>query len=67
MMANPVPGCLSHWLAYISVADVAATTKRAKELGAKVLRDRTEVPGFGWFSVIADPTGAVVALWECKR
>ena len=67
MMKSPVPGCPSHWLAYISVADVAATTQKAKELGATVLCDRAEVPGFGWFSVITDPTGAVVALWECKK
>ncbi|MBM4043380.1 MAG: VOC family protein [Planctomycetes bacterium] len=67
MMKCPVPGIPSHWLAYISVADVAATTQKAKELGATVLCDRTEVPGIGWFSVIADPTGAVVAFWECKR
>ena len=67
MMKNPVPGSPSQWLAYISVADVAATTRKAKELGATVLCDRTEVSGFGWFGVIADPTGAVVAFWECKR
>jgi predicted enzyme related to lactoylglutathione lyase len=67
MMQNPVPGCPSHWLAYISVADLAATTRRAQELGATLLRDRTEVPGFGWFSVLKDPTGAVVAFWQCQE
>jgi len=63
----PVPNCPPHWLAYIGVDDVAATTQRAKELGATVLRDRTEVPGFGWFSVITDPTGAMVAFWERRK
>lgn len=24
----------------------------------------TEIPGIGWFSVITDPTGATLALWQ---
>jgi predicted enzyme related to lactoylglutathione lyase len=24
------------------------------------------VPGVGWFSIIEDPTGAVLALWKPK-
>ncbi len=67
MMQNPVPGVPPHWLPYISVADVTATTRKARELGATVLRDRTEVPGFGSFSVVRDPTGAVVAFWQCEE
>ncbi|MGH7419291.1 MAG: VOC family protein, partial [Candidatus Rokuibacteriota bacterium] len=27
-------------------------------------RGKTEVPGFGWFSMIQDPTGAVLGLWQ---
>jgi len=67
MMKHPCPDAPSHWLAYIAVDDAAATAKRAKELGATVICERTEVPNFGWFSVISDPTGAVVAFWECKK
>jgi len=26
----------------------------------------TEVPNFGWFSVVKDPTGAVLGLWQPK-
>lgn len=66
MMTNPVPGTPSHWLAYAQVDDVAAATEQAKSLGASVLQERTEVPGSGWFSVIADPTGATLGLWEPK-
>lgn len=67
IMKNPVPNAPSHWLAYVLVNDVAAATKKARELGATVLRDRTEVPNFGWFSVISDPTGAVLGLWQAKE
>jgi predicted enzyme related to lactoylglutathione lyase len=66
MMKNPVPGTPSRWLAYILVDDVSASTEKAKSLGATVAQEKTEVPNFGWFSVIADPTGAAVGLWQPK-
>lgn len=55
-----------NWLAYIGVDDVRAKTAQAKSLGATVLQDITEVGEFGVMSVIRDPTGAVVALWQGK-
>ncbi len=67
MMRNPVPGAPSHWLAYVGVDDVGASTKKAKELGATVLMDVTEVGEFGWMSVITDPTGATLAMWKPKN
>jgi len=57
----------STWLAYVAVDDVAASTKKAKDLGASVMTDKTEVPGMGWFSIIADPTGAVLGLWQSQK
>jgi predicted enzyme related to lactoylglutathione lyase len=67
MLKNPVPGTPSHWLAYIGVDDVAASTRNARELGAKVKVDKMEVGEFGWMSVITDPTGATVAFWQAKQ
>jgi uncharacterized protein len=55
-----------HWLAYVGVDDIAAVTKRAKELGATVLQDVFEVGEYGSMSVIRDPTGATLALWKPK-
>jgi predicted enzyme related to lactoylglutathione lyase len=66
MMAHPVPGMPSAWLPYVGVDDVKASTETARSLGAQVLKDITEVPGMGLFSILADPTGAVIALWETK-
>ena len=63
---NPLPNIPSHWLAYVHVDDVAASTAKAKSLGATVYQEKKEVPGYGWFAVIADPTGAALALWEMK-
>lgn len=53
----------SRWLPYVQVDDVDAATAKAVELGATVLRDKTEGPA-GSFSTIEDPTGAALALWE---
>jgi predicted enzyme related to lactoylglutathione lyase len=53
------------WLPYVEVADVATTTERAQDLGASVLLDPREGP-VGWRSVVADPAGGEVALWQPK-
>jgi len=66
MMVNPVPNAPSWWLAYVLVDDVAAATKKAKSLGAQVMKDVTEVKGMGSFSILSDPTGGTIALWEAK-
>lgn len=67
MMKNPIPNAPSAWMAYVLVGDVKAATAKAKSLGANVMKDVAEVPGAGWFSVIADPTGAVLGLWQPKQ
>jgi predicted enzyme related to lactoylglutathione lyase len=30
------------------------------------MKDVTEVKGMGSFSILVDPTGAMIALWEAK-
>jgi predicted enzyme related to lactoylglutathione lyase len=54
------------WIPYVAVDDVARTTAKAKSLGATILKDKTEVPGMGWFSMFKDPTGAIIATWQQK-
>jgi uncharacterized protein len=53
-----------HWLEYIAVKDVDASTRNANELGAKTLFGPQDIPKIGRFSIIADPTGAAVALFK---
>jgi predicted enzyme related to lactoylglutathione lyase len=67
MMKHPMPGAPSAWLAYASVDDVAAATATAKSLGATILREVTEVPNAGSFSIIVDPTGAMLGLWQALK
>lgn len=62
-----MPGAPSLWIPYIGVDDVAASAEKAKSLGAKIVRDVTEVPNMGAFSIVTDPTGGVVGLWQAKR
>jgi uncharacterized protein len=63
IMQSP-PGVPTAWLAYVEVDDIHAATNKAKSLGAKVMKDVTEVPHTGWLSIIVDPTGAALGLWK---
>jgi predicted enzyme related to lactoylglutathione lyase len=53
-----------HWLAYIGVDDIDATTARAKELGATIYVEPTDIPNVGRFSIVQDPAGAVFGLFR---
>jgi hypothetical protein len=66
MTTSPVPGVPPHWMAYVGVDDIHVSTKKAKDLGAKVVQDVMEVGQYGSMSVIVDPTGAALALWQPK-
>jgi predicted enzyme related to lactoylglutathione lyase len=52
------------WMSYFQVADVATTMVRATELGAKVERPVTDLPGVGRFAILADPQGGVFAVFK---
>jgi predicted enzyme related to lactoylglutathione lyase len=67
MMVNQAKGTPSHWLAYVGVDDIAASTKKAKQLGAQVALDVTPVADMGSLSVIIDPSGAALGLWQTKK
>lgn len=58
---GPIP---PHWLAYVAVDDVDASTTQARELGAEVLSPPMDIPAVGRFSVVKDPTGAAIALFQ---
>jgi predicted enzyme related to lactoylglutathione lyase len=64
MMTHPMPGQPSMWLSYVLVDDIHASTKKAAELGAQIVKDSIEVPGMGWLSILIDPTGAALGLWQ---
>ncbi|HWL85267.1 MAG TPA: VOC family protein [Polyangiaceae bacterium] len=59
----PKKGKVSGWVPYVQVDDVAAATNRAVKLGAELLEDPTRGPA-GIYSIVRDPGGATVALWQ---
>ncbi len=60
-------GVPAHWLPYIRVDDVDAAAARVPALGGNVSIPPTSEPGVGRFCMIADPTGAAVALITFER
>jgi predicted enzyme related to lactoylglutathione lyase len=66
MLQHPMPGAPSVWIPYVTVDDVKKATEKARSLGASVIRDVTEIPEMGSFSVVLDPTGAAFGIWETK-
>jgi len=60
-------GVPPHWLAYFAVKSCDASTKKASELGGKIMMPPRDIPDIGRFSVITDPAGAALALFENKH
>ena len=63
-MTLPQEGIPPHWMSYVNVDDVDASTNKAKELGAQVFVEPADIPNVGRFSVIADPSGATLGLYK---
>lgn len=62
-MQSP-PGTPAHWMAYLHVANCNATATRAAQLGAKAIIPAGLIPDVGTIAVLADPQGAVFALYQ---
>ena len=52
------------WLGYVGVDDVDAAATKLAKLGGTVHRQPDDIPGVGRFAVVADPHGAVFALFR---
>lgn len=53
-----------YWTTYVTVADADATTALAKEAGGMVFVEPMDVLDVGRMAIFADPTGAVIAVWQ---
>jgi predicted enzyme related to lactoylglutathione lyase len=58
------PNAPPHWLIYFYVADVDASAAKAKELGATFFVPPMTIEGVGRMAVMADPQGAVSAIFK---
>jgi predicted enzyme related to lactoylglutathione lyase len=66
MMAKPadMPAQIpSYWMPYFMVANVDASTAKAKSLGAKAMVEPMDIPNTGRFSIVSDPQGAMFAVF----
>jgi uncharacterized protein len=52
------------WTAYVTVDDADATAAKAAELGGTLLAEPFDVMDAGRMAVIADPAGAIFAVWK---
>lgn len=60
---NVANGTVLGWVPYAEVSDVDAATQKAKKAGGVVVQDKTRGPA-GEFSIVRDPGGATLALWQ---
>ena len=52
------------WLVYITVADLDESLRQTEQRGGKIIRPATGMGAHGRYGVIADPAGAVCALFQ---
>jgi predicted enzyme related to lactoylglutathione lyase len=55
------------WSTYVTVTDVDASTAKVAGLGGTVLNGPMDVMDAGRMTVVSDPTGAVICLWQPKE
>jgi len=48
------------------VDDVDATISKAKNLGGKIIKEKTEIPNIGWFGLFSDLDGNVIGVFKGK-
>lgn len=53
-----------HWMNYIQVDSITASSAKATKLGAKICKECTEIPGMGWFSIMTDPQGGTISMFS---
>jgi predicted enzyme related to lactoylglutathione lyase len=55
------------WNTYIAVDDVDAAVDKVSDAGGQVLMPAFDIGDAGRMTFVADPTGAVVGLWQANR
>jgi uncharacterized protein len=60
-------GIPPRWTGYVAVGDLEAATTLATRLGATTRVPPTDIPNVGRFSIITDPQGAMLALFQAAK
>jgi uncharacterized protein len=66
-LARRKPGTPPRWLPYFLVSNCDGAVAKAKQLGARVYMEPMTVENVGRWAVVADPQGAVFAVFEAKK
>lgn len=64
---NPAPGIPRQIVCYLLVDDIEESVAAVKKNGGRLVNPKMEVPGMGWFALVADPDGNVIGVWRSKR
>jgi predicted enzyme related to lactoylglutathione lyase len=64
MMKRPAGYEGKAWINYVMVESIEPSVARAQELGARLMKGKSAVPGMGWFAMLIDPQGNPFALWQ---
>jgi len=64
VMKKPHDDVPTHWLNYVSVADVEASIAQSTSLGGAVILPPMDIPDVGRIAVVKDPQGAVIGLHQ---
>jgi hypothetical protein len=51
---------------YIGVDSVTEYSNKVERLGGRVIKQKTDVPGYGWFAICTDTENNGFALWEAN-
>lgn len=52
------------WNSYVIVEDIQTTLDRVLPAGGSITMPAMQVMDQGWMAMVADPTGAIVGLWQ---
>lgn len=59
-----MPEAPNGWRAYVGVREINEATEKARSLGATIQMGPHEIPHVGWFTLLLDPTGCAIAMFQ---
>ena len=54
-------------LVYIASDDIEEDLEKVRQMGGKVIHEKAEIPGMGWYGIFQDPTGNVLGLYTSMK
>jgi predicted enzyme related to lactoylglutathione lyase len=49
---------------YVGVDSIEETVKKIRDAGGRIVVEKQEVPGMGWFTTFLDPEGNEMSAWQ---